>query len=115
MKRQHCQAGGFGPLPTDSTTGLLDTQAVSRVRDLPFLGEVRCLQRAPKERQHPAQPLSVHPAAGWQKIQERPLPSCQTMEQLLLSGCETPQFILHRSVRKRESKSASFYNPGAVR
>lgn len=36
-----------------------------------------------------------HPAAVWQKTQERSLQHHQTTEQLLSSGCEAPELILN--------------------
>lgn len=43
------------------------------------------------KRQHPSKPQSIRPAAIWQKVQEYRF---HTKEQLLSSGCDTPERIL---------------------
>ena len=52
------------------------------------------------EREHPPQPQSVHPAAIWQEMERCPLPYRQLTEQLLSSGCETPELILNYKKKK---------------
>ncbi len=51
------------------------------------------LPRISGKRQNPPQPQPVYPAALWQ-VTQYPLLYHQTREQLLSSGCETPQFII---------------------
>ncbi len=77
-----------------------DSNNVSKTKEL--IVDNRKRQRDPQsespkntKRQYPPQQQSVHPIC--QAIQKYPLPHYQTAEQLLSSGCETPQLhlILH--------------------
>ena len=52
-----------------------------------------------KRRERP-QPQSDHPPAIWQKIHKYPLPFHRTTEQLLSSGCETPELISNTPLPK---------------
>ena len=81
-----------------SLLGFINSDIISgHLLSVTDLGDVWRPRRIPRrgKKTHPPQRRPIHPAPVSQERQEHLMPHQQTTEQLLSSGCETPQLVLH--------------------